>query len=562
MAYMYVDNIKVPIEGEKNVLEVIRKAGIDLPTFCYYSELSTYGACRMCVIENERGGIEAACSTPPRDGMRVKTNTPVLLKHRRMVLELILASHCRDCTTCSKNGSCRLQELALRFGVERVRFSDNRKISEIDNSSTSIVRDPSKCILCGDCVRMCSEKQGLGIIDFAKRGSKMAVMPAFDMKLAETECVNCGQCAAVCPTGAITVKDETDKVWEFLHDPKKRVVVQIAPAVRVAIGDEFGVEHGENVLGKMVAALKMMGFDNVFDTVLGADLTTMEESKEFLERLENGGPFPMFTSCCPAWIKYCEHKHPEFINKNISSCKSPMQMFGSVIKKWHEQSDDERELVSIAVMPCTAKKYEASRSEFTDENGKRIIEISLTTQELSRMIRNAGIRFNDLEPEYLDSPFDIGGSGAGVIFGVTGGVAEAVIRACTEEKSAGALKEIKFCGVRGKEEIKEATIYVNNTKLKIGVVYGLKNAEYLINAMKNDELHFDLVEVMACPEGCIGGAGQPFAMIPERDKRAKGLYHTDDRTQIKFADKNPILNEVYKIVGNDTHKELHVHYNK
>lgn len=562
MAYMYVDNIKVPIEGEKNVLEVIRKAGIDLPTFCYYSELSTYGACRMCVIENERGGIEAACSTPPRDGMRVKTNTPVLLKHRRMVLELILASHCRDCTTCSKNGSCRLQELALRFGVERVRFSDNRKISEIDNSSTSIVRDPSKCILCGDCVRMCSEKQGLGIIDFAKRGSKMAVMPAFDMKLSETECVNCGQCAAVCPTGAITVKDETDKVWEFLHDPKKRVVVQIAPAVRVAIGDEFGVEHGENVLGKMVAALKMMGFDSVFDTVLGADLTTMEESKEFLERLENGGPFPMFTSCCPAWIKYCEHKHPEFINKNISSCKSPMQMFGSVIKKWHEQSDDERELVSIAVMPCTAKKYEASRSEFTDENGKRIIEISLTTQELSRMIRNAGIRFNDLEPEYLDSPFDIGGSGAGVIFGVTGGVAEAVIRACTEEKSAGALKEIKFCGVRGKEEIKEATIYVNNTKLKIGVVYGLKNAEYLINAMKNDELHFDLVEVMACPEGCIGGAGQPFAMIPERDKRAKGLYHTDDKTQIKFADKNPILNEVYKIVGNDTHKELHVHYNK
>lgn len=562
MAYMYVDNIKVAIEGEKNVLEVIRKAGIDLPTFCYYSELSTYGACRMCVIENERGGIEAACSTPPRDGMRVKTNTPVLLKHRRMVLELILASHCRDCTTCSKNGSCRLQELALRFGVERVRFSDNRKISETDTSSTSIVRDPSKCILCGDCVRMCSEKQGLGIIDFAKRGSKMAVMPAFDMKLSETECVNCGQCAAVCPTGAITVKDETDKVWEFLHDPSKRVVVQIAPAVRVALGDEFGIEHGENVLGKMVAALKMMGFDSVFDTVLGADLTTMEESKELLERLENGGPFPMFTSCCPAWIKYCEHKHPEFINRNISSCKSPMQMFGSVIKKWHEQSDDERELVSIAVMPCTAKKYEASRNEFKDENGKRIIEISLTTQELSRMIRNSGIRFNDLEPEYLDSPFDIGGSGAGVIFGVTGGVAEAVIRACIEEKSSGALKEIKFCGVRGKEEIKEATIYVNNTKLKIGVVYGLKNAEYLINAMKNNEMHFDLVEVMACPEGCIGGAGQPFAMIPERDKRAKGLYHTDDRTQIKFADKNPILSEVYKIVGNDTHKELHVKYNK
>ena len=436
MAYMYVDNMRVEIEGEKNVLEVIRKAGIDLPTFCYYSELSTYGACRMCVIENERGGIEAACSTVPRDGMRVRTNTPVLQKHRRMVLELILASHCRDCTTCSKSGSCRLQELALRFGVDKVRFSDNRKISGIDNSSTSIVRDPSKCILCGDCVRVCSEKQGLGIIDFAKRGSKMEVMPAFNMKLAETDCVNCGQCAAVCPTGAITVKDETDKVWEYLNDPTKRVVAQIAPAVRVAIGDEFGIEHGKNVMGKMVAALKMLGFDKVYDTVFSADLTTTEESNEFLERLQNGGPFPMFTSCCPAWIKYCETKHPEYINKNVSSCKSPMQMFGAVIKALHEKENDDRELISIAIMPCTAKKYEVARKEFTDENGKRIIEISLTTQELARMIRNAGIRFDELSYEPLDAPFDMGGSGAGVIYGVTGGVAEAVIRACSTDKSS------------------------------------------------------------------------------------------------------------------------------
>lgn len=562
MAYMYVDNIKVAIEDEKNVLEVIRKAGIDLPTFCYYSELSTYGACRMCVIENERGGIEAACSTVPRDGMRVKTNTPVLQKHRKMILELILAAHCRDCTTCSKNGSCRLQELALRFGVERVRFADNRKISEIDDSSTSIVRDPSKCILCGDCVRMCSEKQGLGIIDFAKRGSKMEVMPAFNMKLSETDCVNCGQCAAVCPTGAITVKDETEVVWNYLNDPKKRVVVQVAPAVRVALGDEFGIEHGENVMGKMVKALKMMGFDKVFDTALSADVTTIEESKEFIERLEKGGPFPMFTSCCPAWVKYCETKYPEYINKNVSSCKSPMQMYGAIINKWHAESNDERELISVAVMPCTAKKYEASRKEFTDENGKRIVEISLTTQELSRMIKNSGIRFDDLEPEYLDAPFDMGGSGAGVIFGVTGGVAEAVIRACIAEKSASALKDIKFCGVRGKEQIKEATIFVGDKKITIGVVYGLKNVEYVIEAMKKGELHFDLVEVMACPEGCIGGAGQPFALMPERDKRAKGLYHTDDAVQIRFSDKNPVMKEVYDLLGKDAHKALHVKYNK
>lgn len=562
MAHMYVDNMKVEIEGEKNVLEVIRKAGIDLPTFCYYSELSTYGACRMCVIQNERGGIEAACSTVPRDGMRIRTNTPVLQKHRKMILELLLSAHCRDCTTCSKSGSCRLQELALRFGVESVRFKDNRKISEIDNSSTSIIRNPSKCILCGDCVRMCSEKQGLGIIDFAKRGSSMEVMPAFNMKLAETECVNCGQCAAVCPTGAIMVKDETDIMWDYLADPKKRVVVQIAPAVRVALGDEFGVEHGENVLGKTVHALRMLGFDSIFDTVLAADLTVMEEAAEFKERLASGGPFPMFTSCCPAWIKFCEHRHPELINRNISSCKSPMQMYGAVIKKWHEESGDERELVSVAVMPCTAKKYEVSRKEFTDENGKRIIELSLTTQEIAKMIRNAGIRFAELEGEYLDAPFDMGGSGAGVIFGVTGGVAEAVIRACSENKSSGLVDELKFCGVRGKESVKEAVINVGGKELHIGVVHGLKEAERVIKAMEKGEMYFDLVEVMACPEGCIGGAGQPFAMHPERDKRAKGLYATDKRIQIKFSEKNPAMAEIYELLGDDVHHALHVHYDK
>lgn len=562
MGYMYVDGMKVEIEGEKNILEVIRKAGIEMPTFCYYSELSTYGACRMCVVENERGGIDAACSTVPRDGMSIKTNTPTLQKHRKMILELLLSTHCRDCTTCSKNGSCRLQELALRFGVKQVRFKNNRPEKEKDTSSKSIVRDPNKCILCGDCVRVCQEKQGLGIIDFAFRGSKLQVMPAFDMKLADTDCVNCGQCAAVCPTGAIIVKDETEKMWNYLADPNKKVVVQIAPAVRVALGDEFGMEHGENVLGKTVKALKMMGVDCVFDTVLAADLTVMEESREFVERVKNGGPFPMFTSCCPAWIKFAETKHPELINKNISSCKSPMQMFGSVIKKWHEDSDDKRELVSVAIMPCTAKKYEVSRPEFT-ENGKRIIELSLTTQELATMIREAGIQFADLETEYLDSPFDMGGSGAGVIFGVTGGVAEAVIRQCSDDQSSGIVKEIKFVGVRGKEEIKEATIQAMGREFKICVVHGLSNAEKIIKATENGELYYDLIEVMACPEGCIGGAGQPFAISPQRDKRAKSLYHTDDRIQIKFSGKNPSINYIYdEIVKDKAHDMLHVHYEK
>lgn len=562
MGYMYVDGIKVEFTDEKNILEVIRKAGIELPTFCYYSELSTYGACRMCVVENEWGGIEASCSTVPKDGMKVKTNTPALIKHRKMVLELLLAAHCRDCTTCQKSGSCRLQELAKRFGVERVRFSDHREPAEIDDSSVSLVRDPNKCILCGDCVRVCQEKQGLGILDFAHRGSKMRVSTAFNTPLAQTDCVNCGQCSAVCPTSAIMVKDETDKMWGYLNDPTKKVVVQIAPAVRVALGDEFGIEKGENVLGKTVRALKMMGVDRVFDTVVGADLTVLEESREFAQRLKEGGPFPMFTSCCPAWIKYAETRHPEYINKNISSCKSPMQMFGSVINELYG-NDEEKELISVAIMPCTAKKYEAARPEFRLENGKRVIELSLTTQELSRMIKNAGIDFANLEDDFLDSPFDMTGSGAGVIFGVTGGVAEAVIRECAKEQKSSYIKEMRTIGVRGKENRKEASIMVGDREVKICVVHGLKEAEDLIQEMEAGKVYYDLVEVMACPEGCIGGAGQPFAMHPERDKRARSLYHTDDRIQIKFSGKHPVTAQIYdEIIKGRNHELLHVKYNK
>ncbi len=562
MGYMYIDDMKVEFENEKNILEVTRKIGIELPTLCYYSELSTYGACRMCMVENEKGGFEAACSTLPRDGMRIKTNTPALIKHRRMILELLLAAHCRDCTTCDKSGACRLQELALRYGVKSVRFADHREEKPLDTSSRSIVRDPNKCILCGDCVRVCREKQGMGILDFAYRGSKMRVMPAFDRALADTDCVNCGQCAAVCPTGAITVKDETDEMWKHLSDPNKRVVVQVAPAVRVALGEQFGLPEGANVMGKIVKALKMMGVDKVFDTVVSADMTVVEEAGEFLERVAEGGPFPMFTSCCPAWIKYAETKHPQLINKNISSCKSPLQMFGAVIDELYG-NDSEKELVSVAVMPCTAKKYEVSRPEFTKENGKRIVELSLTTQELANMIKNAGIDFANLEEEFLDAPFDMGGSGAGVIFGVTGGVAEAVIRECAKDKTNAYVKEMRDVGVRGKSSMKEAVINVDGRDVRIAVVHGLKTAEDLIGRMDRGEVYYDIVEVMACPEGCIGGAGQPFALNPRRDKRAKALYRTDNDMSMKFSSKHPeTIYAFEEIIKGRNHEMLHVHYNK
>lgn len=562
--YMIIDGNRVEFDNEPNILSLVRKAGIDLPTFCYYSDLSIYGACRMCVVEDQWGDIIASCSTPPRDKMEVKTNTPKLHQHRKMILELLLAAHCRDCTVCDKNGKCRLQELALRFGIKSVRFTNNQTEAELDTSSKSIIRDPGKCILCGDCVRMCNEVQNVGAIDFAHRGAKMIVSPAFNRKIAETNCVNCGQCAAVCPTGAITVKSDLKEVWKAIYNPKKRVVVQIAPAVRVALGEEFNIKVGENVIGKIVAALRRLGFDAIFDTSVGADLTIMEESKELIKKLEAGqSKYPLFTSCCPAWIRYVETKHKNLL-PYISTCKSPMEMFGAVIKEQFKGLDEAEglETVSVAIMPCTAKKYEAARSEFL-RNDAADVDYVLTTVEVVKMIKEIGIQFNELDPESTDMPFSLY-SGAGVIFGVTGGVTEAAVRRVVADKSPKALKDIEFLGFRGMEGVKVCELPMSEElTLRIAVVSGLSNAETLIEKIESGEEHFDFVEVMACPGGCIAGAGQPFSHKAEKVSRAHGIYKADKVSQMKRSEENPLMMSLYNgLLKHRTHELLHVSYVK
>ena len=555
--YMTIDGIPVEIEGEKNILELCRKIGIKMPTFCYHSELSTYGACRMCMVENEWGGLDAACSTPPKAGASIKTNTERLRRYRKNILELLLANHCRDCTVCENNNKCKLQDLAMRFNIEGVRFPNRAKSNKgEDESSVCITRDAGKCILCGDCVRVCNEIQHVGAIDFAHRGSNMKISTAFNIPLAESTCVGCGQCAAVCPTGAIVIKNNVNKVWAALDNPEIKTTVQIAPAVRVAIGKELKCKDGENVMGKIVAALRRMGFDEIYDTTLGADLTVIEETAEFIDRLENGGKLPLITSCCPGWIQFAEKKHPEFL-ENISTCRSPMQMMGSILKD--QNAGNEKKMFHVAVMPCTAKKFEAERPEFK-KNGENDVDVVITTQELILMIKESGLLFDELEFEAVNMPFGIS-SGAGLIFGVTGGVTEAVLRRVSASKTHTALLEVSHAGQRGFEGVKEFYVNYGDRKLHIAVVSGLGNAESVLNRVSEGE-HFDFIEVMACPGGCINGGGQPYA-DDAKSSRSKGLYDADLLRSIRRAEENPILDNVYEsIIKGRAHELLHVHYTK
>ena len=558
MGYMTIDGRTVEFTDEPNVLAVIRKADIDIPTLCYHSELSVYGACRLCTVENERGKTFASCSEPPRDGMIVYTNTPRLMKYRKLILELLLAAHCRDCTTCIKSGECQLQSLAHRMGVGSIRFENTKEQHPLDFSSPSIVRDPNKCILCGDCVRMCDNVQSVNAIDFAYRGTRALVTPAFNKKIAETDCVNCGQCRVVCPTGAISIHTNTDAIWDLLADKNTKVVAQIAPAVRVAVGDRFGLPKGENVMGKLVNVLHRLGFDEVYDTSYGADLTVIEESEELMNRLEAGENLPLFTSCCPAWVKFCEERYPD-LAKNLSTCRSPQQMFGAVVREYYKDPEKSggKRIVSVSIMPCTAKKEEILRPE-SSTNGKQDIDYVLTTTELIGMIRKAGIRFENLEIEATDMPFGIG-SGAGVIFGVTGGVTEAVLRRLREGHNRVEMEKIKFSGVRGEEGLKEVEFDYNGRTIRAAVVSGLGNANNLMKRIQKGEAQYDFVEVMACRRGCIMGGGQPVPVDPEsRIARSKGIYDTDINTQIKKSNENPLVQSLYDgLLKGKTHELLH-----
>ena len=559
------------VQAPKNatILEAARSAGIYIPTLCYHPELAPEGACRLCVVEASGArSLVASCVYPVAEGMVVKTNTPKVRAARKMVVELLLANHPKDCLSCQKSGDCELQKIAADLGLRKIRFEGGaRKAHTIDGSNPCLVRDQEKCILCGRCIRVCRDVQGMNVYSFANRGFDTIVSTAFEQDLGNVACSYCGQCASVCPTGAIVERDDTEKVWDAINDPDKIVIVQTAPSVRVAIGEELGMEPGSIVTGKMVAALRHLGFDKVFDTDFSADLTIMEEGYEFLDRLQNGGLLPMITSCSPGWVNMIELKYPELLD-HLSTAKSPQQMFGAIAKTYYPEKAgiDPAKIVSVSVMPCTAKKAEAARPEMCD-SGYRDVDIVITTRELGRMIREAGIDFKNLPEENFDSPLGMG-SGAGVIFGTTGGVMEAALRTVADVLAGENLPHVDYEEVRGMEHTREAELEIAGKKIKIAVVHTLKSAMEMLERVKNGTADYQFIEVMACPGGCIGGGGQPVPVNAEiRKLRRKGLFDCDRANELRKSHENPEIIELYdtwlgKPLGEKAHNLLHTHYHR
>ncbi len=547
-----INGIEVSAPKGSTILEAARLAHIEIPTLCFLKEINEIGACRVCVVEVKGArSLVASCVYPINEGMEVWTNTPKVLESRKKTVQLLLSNHNRSCLSCVRSGHCELQELAHNLGVEDESYYDGALTpSCIDDSAAHMIRDNSKCVLCRRCSAVCESVQGIGVIGPNMRGFDTHIGSAFEMGLGETSCVSCGQCIAVCPTGALTEKSDMDKIFAAIADPSKHVVVQTAPAVRAALGEEFGLPIGTNTEGKMAAALRRLGFDKVFDTDFSADLTIMEEAHEFLDRVQNGGKLPLITSCSPGWIKYCEHYFPD-MTENLSSCKSPQQMFGAIVKSYYaaKAGVDAKDIVSVSVMPCTAKKFETGRDDHA-ANGVPAVDYSMTTRELARMIKKAGIRFLDLPDEGFDDPLGRS-TGAAVIFGATGGVMEAALRTAVETLTGEELPSPDFTEVRGTKGIKEATYHVAGMDVKVAVASGLGNARELLNKVKSGEADYHFIEIMGCPGGCVNGGGQPQQPGSVRNTtdiralRAQVLYDSDKANTIRKSHENPAIKELY-----------------
>lgn len=568
-----IDGQTIQVPENYTVLEAAREIGIKIPTLCYLAGINEVGACRMCLVEVEKQRtLKASCVLPVSEGMVVRTNTKRVREARKINLELLLSNHNRECTMCSRSGSCELQKLSEDLGVKEIRYEGEKTHTTVDDISPSIVRDQSKCILCGRCVNVCEKVQKVGVIGFRDRGFATTIGPVFDLSLADSPCINCGQCIAVCPVGALKEKESIDYVWEALDDPNKHVVVQTAPAVRAALGEEFGLPIGTRVTGKMVAALRRLGFDKVFDTDFAADLTIMEEGYELLGRLKNNGKLPMITSCSPGWIKYCEHYYPEFLD-NLSTCKSPHEMMGAVVKSYYAEKNniDPKDIYVVSIMPCTAKKFEAQREELAS-SGYPDVDVVLTTRELAKMIKQAGLDFVNLPNEDFDEVLGES-TGAGVIFGATGGVMEAALRTVAEVVTGKELEKIEFEQVRGIEGIKEAEIDLAGTKVKVAVAHSTGYAKELLEKVKSGEKEYHFIEIMGCPGGCVTGGGQPHVSddvrmkVDVKTERAKALYEEDEAKTIRKSHKNPMIKKVYDEYfgepnSHKAHELLHTHYVK
>ena len=569
-----INGMDVTAPAGSTILEAARLAHIEIPTLCYLKEINEIGACRMCVVEVKGARtLVTACVYPINEGMDVWTNTPKVIESRKKTLQLLLSNHRKECLSCVRSGNCELQQLCRDLGVTDEHKYDGEMLeSEIDTSAAHMIRDNSKCILCRRCVAVCEKVQGIGVIGANERGFKTYIGSAFDMGLGETSCVSCGQCIAVCPTGALREKDYIDEVLEAVADPEKYVCVQTAPSVRAALGEEFGYPMGTDVEGKMAAALRRIGFDKVFDTDFSADLTIMEEAHEFLDRVQNGGVLPMITSCSPGWIKYCEHYFPD-MTENLSSCKSPQQMFGAVLKTYYAEKMgiDPKKIVSVSIMPCTAKKFEIGRPD-QSAAGVPDVDYAMTTRELARMIKRLGIRFNELPDEGFDDPLGES-TGAAVIFGATGGVMEAALRTAVETLTGEELPNPDFVDVRGTKGIKEATYNVAGMDVKVAVASGLGNARQLLEKVKAGEADYHFIEIMGCPGGCVNGGGQPQVSGTVRNTvdvqgiRAKVLYDNDAAKTIRKSHENPSIKKVYEEYfgepgSHKAHEVLHTTYVK